>query len=279
MNKVVICLLFLSLLGLVSCQNKSDEHFGSFDNIKCDVFDENTPEYDEKIITLLDGEGNAVRDSVIKIEKKLHVFKPCKKYVYKTEFFDKDGRHLASGDILQMATGHKWELDAFQEEVLIRYQYTKEEENKIRKYFDRQGYPNGNWITETYTGVIENIEELWIHPFRANQYLLTEVAPFPMVKKPIREGKAWTSSLRILEGWGLWENSVGNKYYEVKEKTSLELPFSSEPVVCYEIEATASFPFGKSKLLFYYSEDYGFIKQVYQFYNGEKLKIQLVELN
>lgn len=135
-----------------------------------------------------------------------------------------------------------------------------------------------HWQKETKTGIQENVTTVWTHPFRSNQYVLTEVAPFPSVRLPLKVGNDWVSHLSIGEGWGPWENTTGYSQYEVVSKEEVFLKGLNTSLSCFKIKASEKFDFGTSYLTYYFSHKYGFVKESYQFYNGEKLTIELIDI-
>lgn len=273
---IIIISFFIVFTSLLSCKNK--EQTDTFPQIECDSIN-TLPKYDSKLVTLLDNDGKPIKDTIIeKIKKNLSIYIPCEKYVFKAKFYNQKGNLLSNSQVLLMSIGEKWEYDAMQDAAFMAYKYSVKEKKGITRYFEKKGYPLTGWWREEKTGLIENTEQVWLHPFRGNQYTLTEIAPFPSVKLPIAIGNKWYSSLRIEQGWGIWSNKTGNSSYEVVSKENLHLGFSKTKVSCYKIKAKSNFDFGTSYVTLYYSEKYGFIKEIYQFYNGEKLEFELIDI-
>lgn len=128
-----------------------------------------------------------------------------------------------------MATGKRWEWQPEkQDEITIQYEFDEEDIPWIKQHYVNKKFAvEGSFIPKQTTGIIENVREVWMHPFRSNQFNFTEVAAFPHVKFPLRKGATWTSNLQIGEGWGDWENSVINSNYEVTGKGMLKTKFKS----------------------------------------------------
>ena len=133
-------------------------------------------------------------------------------------------------------------------------------------------------MKEGITGVIENVEVVWMHPFRLNQYNFTEVAPFPEVKFPLKIGKAWTGNLNIQQGWGDWENTHGYFQYQITLKEDITTLFGKIEN-CWKIESKSKYEFGQSKLVYWFSEKFGFVKMDYINYGNQTLEIELEEVN
>src|SRR5699024_9124518 len=216
MNKIGFIILSAAIsCFFLSCHKNSDKKLGNFSIMACDSTSNTLPNYDKKVITFLDEQGNPVKDSIIKIDKNLTIYTPCRSFIYKTKFYGKDEELLANGKILVMPLCHRWKYDSTQDAVLIEHKYFSKQQEKTMAYFKKHKYPTWQWEKEAHTGIIENKKEVWTHPFRSNQYVLTEIAPFPTVKRPLKIGKAWQSSLKIGKNWGEWSHKKGQFNYKV----------------------------------------------------------------
>tara|TARA_B100000989_G_scaffold294298_1_gene273181 strand:- start:657 stop:1016 length:360 start_codon:yes stop_codon:yes gene_type:complete len=116
-----------------------------------------------------------------------------------------------------------------------------------------------------------------MHPFRANQYLFTEVAPFPEVKFPLKIDKSWSGYLRIGNGWGDWVNTSGNMTYHVESKEDYD---SKMGLIkdCWKIRSKAIYPFGVSYLDFLFNSEIGFVRMDYLNYEEQKLTFELIDM-
>lgn len=249
-----------------------------FSEIECSITE--MPKYDGRKVSLLDTNGVAYKDTIVgQIEKRRTVFKPCRSYTYKADYYNSEDKLITTSRIRMTASGKRWHLQAEkQDEIIIQYEYTDQDIKESLKYRLNKTLPNLVWQAEEITGIIENVEEVWMHPFRSNQFIFTEVAPFPMVRFPLEAGKEWTNQLSILEGWGDWENTVGNKSYKIIGQETIETTYG-QIKDCWKIESTSSFPFGQSKLDYWFDEELGFVKMNYQNYGNQSLDIELVEVN
>lgn len=266
--------IFLILL-LVGCKSKREIQFTE---VECSK--EEMPEYDGKKVSFLDENGIAFKDTIIeKIAKLRTIFKPCRDYIYRADFYDNEKNLITSTRIKMTATGKRWEFQPeLQDELVIQYEYSKEDKKKAAKYQLNKKLPDYRWVNETKTGIIENVEKIWMHPFRSNQFLFTEVAPFPEVKYPINVGKSWTRQLGIREGWGDWKNTSGNFTYEITSKESIEIKYGIIDD-CWKVESKSNYPFGKSIFDYWFNEKLGFVKMNYWNYGGQYLKIELEKVN
>ena len=136
--------------------------------------------------------------------------------------------------------------------------------------------PTKNWENQTGEGIIENIEQVWMHPIRINQYKFTQVAPFPSVHLPLKKGKKWSGSMTIFNGWGEWDGQTIERKYEITGETTYQL--GDFKLACWEIESVAKCSFGESKLTTLFNEEYGFVKMEYQNYENENLVFELINM-
>jgi hypothetical protein len=268
-------LSIILILLLISCVSKKETSFTEIECVK-----EEMPKFDGRKVSLLDENGVAFKDTIIeKIEKRRTVFKPCIDYIYRANFYDEKKNLITSTRIKMTATGKRWEFQPeIQDEVIIQYEYSKKDEERAAKYKLNKKLPNYGWMKETKTGIIENVEKIWMHPFRSNQFSFTEVAPFPEIKYPIEIGKSWTGQLRIQEGWGDWENTSGNFNYEITSKEPIEIKYGKIDK-CWKVKSKSNYPFGKSNFDYWFSENLGFVKMNYRNYGGQYLEIELEEMN
>lgn len=237
------------------------------------------PAFDEIKASLLNEKGKPYKDTIIEIiTKRRTVFKPCREYIFKATFLDSHEKLISESQIKMMASGRRWDIQPeLQDEVIIHYEYRQEDVEKINEYKINKTLSNTVWTKKNSTGIIENVKQIWMHPFRANQFIFTEVAPFPEVKLPLNVGKSWTGQLNIYKGWGDWNNSSGNFIYTVETKEDIQTRFG-QINNCWKIKSEATYPFGKSFLDFWFNEELGFVKMNYTNYGGQKLNIELIEV-
>ncbi|MDW3196109.1 MAG: hypothetical protein R8G66_27300 [Cytophagales bacterium] len=203
------------------------------------------------------------------------IFKPCRTFIYKARYWDHE-YNLLSDELIQVdVSGRGWEYQPDrQDEIVIQYQYETEDIGRLQSYSLNPDL--SYWTKKTTTGIIENEDRFWIHPFRSNQYDFTEVAPFPEVTFPLSIGKIWGGSLNIGEGWGVWGHSTVNHRYEVLAHEHVEIPFGV--MTAWEVSSIATAPYGTSFHNFWFHEDYGFVKMTVNNYANQTLQFQLIEV-
>jgi len=202
------------------------------------------------------------------------IFAADKSYVYQTLYTDSNGVTLSEELVTLHCTGESW---AAQPDVQTALLHQFEYDDKTAASW--QPHPlnpsmEQEWVSETTTGGFESPELLWMHPIRNNQYICTEVAPFPEVQFPLAEGNTWTNNLAILNGWGIWNNSIGDFSYTVNDRQTRAYSFGILENV-WRIDASAVYPFGTSFLSTYYHETYGFVELNYTNYANERLSFVL----
>jgi hypothetical protein len=278
-SKVFVYLLFCTFLFPIGCKkiSQSGQSKHTFSEVLCQP--DTLPQFDNIVVQIPVKNSNSHKDTIIgQIKKSRKVFKPCRKLTFRTFWKNKNGELITTGKIKMMATGKRWEYQPEkQDELVIQYEYSDSDIKSYRKNGLNKGLSDQSWSNQIIEGVIENVEEVWMHPFRFNQYNFTEVAPFPEVKFPLQIGKTWYGSLHIMEGWGDWENSRGSMEYEVLSRENVSIHYG-DLSDCWKIHAVAKYPFGTSTLTFWFHEDLGFVKKEYTNYGGQTLSILLEEV-
>ncbi|MEM6317009.1 MAG: hypothetical protein AAF960_05025 [Bacteroidota bacterium] len=269
-------IILFFLLFQLGCANMETNNY-QFQPLECNP--EEMPKWDGNKVTFLDDAGNPVKDTIIgRVEKRRTVFKPCREIIYQAEFKTAAGNLISKSRIKMMALGRRWQFQPEkQDEISIQYEFTQADFDRNQQHQLNRGMLTDKWTGTAKEGIIENVEEVWMHPFRSNQYNFTEVAPFPQVKFPLRIGKSWTSSLNIQEGWGDWANTRKYSEYEVTNKENLRIPFG--PISdCWKIKSKSRFELGESTFEYWFNEELGFVQMNYKNYGQQTLDIVLIEV-
>ena len=197
---------------------------------------------------------------------------PNREFVYDAIYTDNKNEILSSETITLIASGTIWEADVNQTLLTFYLNYNKEDSLKLAPY------PlNGrikNWFKTYQEGALEDSSRIWMHPIRQNQYLLTEIAPFPEVKFPLSTDKTWESTLWIYEAFGSFKGTV-NSSYKIEKIEARK--FNCGTYKCWKIIAKGLHDvLGENSVVFYFNEEIGFMEMNYQFFNGQKMTFTLV---
>jgi hypothetical protein len=274
--KIVVYIILIPVFILFGCKNPN-KNISNVLDITCTP--DLMPEFDISTGTFLDDNGKKQEIILEKTEKRRTVFKPCRQLIYRLIWKDSSGLELTNSMVKMMATGKRWTVQPEkQDEILTQFEYTERDFQKTKNHQLNKGLLGRIWINKQIEGIIENVEEIWMHPFRSNQYNFTEVAPFPMVKLPLSIGKTWADNLSLQDGWGDWCNSSGNMQYEVASNDTLQTKYGLIKN-CWKVNSSAEFDFGKSSLEFWFNEELGFVKKIYKNYGNQTLLVELEEVN
>lgn len=135
--------------------------------------------------------------------------------------------------------------------------------------------------TSSTTGVVDNKNNIWIHPIRDGFFRSLETCPFPYIKKPLKIGLKWKDKMLIGDhwcnkDWGEWKGDLLLKYkYKITNKKKVESGLGS--IECYIIESFAKSTIGITKLTSYFSEEYGFVRLEYELSTGIKINFWLID--
>jgi hypothetical protein len=269
---VVVLLILLN----ASCTTKKASEFYEHEKPACS--DSSMPEFDLEIVKIVSPDGVPLRDTIIsQTVKKRDVFKPCRQYIYSAVYTDGSGSLISRSRVWMMATGKRWEFQPEkQDEISIQYDSAGWNIASRSEYLvNKQMSNTARFASAEITGAIENEREIWMHPFRSNQFIFTEVAPFPSIELPLYVGRTWVNSLTIGNGWGDWQgHTISNEYVVVGQE---DMKGSSLNLVnCWRIKSTAVASFGNSTLDFLFHEQYGFVKMTYQNYKQQTLVFELI---
>lgn len=131
------------------------------------------------------------------------------------------------------------------------------------------------------TSLVENSNNIWLHPIRVGFFNSLETCPFPFVKNPLKIGSEWNDAMKIGQGWrnekwGVWEGSLILNYnYKITNKEILKTEIGE--IDCYIIESSASSSIGTTKLKSYFSEIYGFVRYEYELLNDLKVNLWIID--
>ncbi|MBI3136820.1 MAG: hypothetical protein HYZ14_19250 [Bacteroidetes bacterium] len=133
----------------------------------------------------------------------------------------------------------------------------------------------------SWSGVIENEKNVWMHPPRDFLFMILELNPFPFIQAPYEIGNTWTWSLQIGSQWGdkrwkTWRTGIKNKYlYEIVDKQTIETEIGE--LECFIIDGRAKSELGETRLRSYFNTEYGFVKLNYTNIDSSKINLELVK--
>ena len=273
-NLMRIKLTFIIIISLVilSCEKPKNKT----ELFTCGV--EPMPKYDYR--ATIEGEMTPEIDSILRIEKKRNVFEPCRIFEYRAKFYTEDGQLLSNEIIKVLSPGKRWEYQTEkQDKIVIKYNFNPDSINYINSFQLNKTRINPNWNDYVFTGIIENVEKIWTHPFRSNQYNFTQVAPFPQVELPLKIGNTWNDNkISLRNGFGDWDGMKVKSKFEVIELADIKTEYGVLKN-SWKIKAKSTFPLGESELIYWFNEKYGFVKLDYTNYGNQKLLIEMINVN
>lgn len=211
------------------------------------------------------------------------IWKPNLEFHYRALYLDADGDTITGETIVMIPTGEANPLQK-KMQTLAEYRYDYSHDDSVKLAADpihanafTKKYGTIIWRRSIKEGIKENEDELWMHPFRINQYVLTEVAPFPTARFPLTEGRSWKTLTFIGKGWGTFRGRTIDRF-TVKGKTTRQVGIG-QLAGCQLIEASSKHKkLGESQARFYFHPDYGFVEMDYHFYNGQRMIFSLEQV-
>jgi|SRR5690554_1934324 len=195
---------------------------------------------------------------------------------YSAHFADLDG-NVTYENIIFKSLGIIWEWDKSQTKCELIYTPTDSIINQLHNPLSKRGQEKNIQISiKSTTGYIDNDNSFWIHPFRENQYVYTEIAPFPSVYyNKLSVGSKWEEKLFILFGWGGFKGTVKKNYEVISQET---YNYQGETLEgCWLIQAQGKHnKLGTSTTTYLFHPKFGFLYIKYLIYNGIKMEFYLI---
>lgn len=276
-------LLFLCLLNLFcACQAPSSVNDHSPSQVIDTLFDYK-PLYKENIV-----DGKTIIDTTYQaIKKERRIFRKGRTYTYKATYLSPNKDTLSIEKVEMISTGKRIKIDwmetqpkhQIQDQIFYHFYWTQEDSAKfVNNPTINSQYPYANlWQKNIEQGIIENEEQVWIHPPRFNQYRFTQVCPYPEVQRPLYVDKEWFGGLQMYDGQGDWDYAQIKQRYKVIRHETLKLPFT-KPSQCWLIQSESKFHLGHCFLDYYFHQEYGFVKMTYKNYINEILILELIDV-
>lgn len=174
------------------------------------------------------------------------------------------------------------------EKVYISVMEGLEPMNRFLPNYNQTILSYSYWTNKTmaqfgsHSGVIENENNVWMHPPRDKYFKILELNPFPYIKSPYKVGNSWEWSLQIGDNWSderwkSWNGLITNKYnYKIVDRQMVETALGK--LKCYIIEAEANSEIGTTKLISYFNKEYGFVKLHYQNIDGTQTNLDILKV-
>ena len=173
-----------------------------------------------------------------------------------------------------------WELSSGMEDSLVikNIKYIVAKRNFFNRTNKFQTEVNIIFSTDlanipSWTGIVENSKNLWIHPPRGYFFNILELCPFPFIKYPITINHEWNDKFSVGDWWGDkgWAEWTGrlllNIHYKIVEQENVL--FKEQELLCHVVESYAKSSLGTTSLKSYYHEDFGFVKLIYKAFDYE----------
>ena len=128
------------------------------------------------------------------------------------------------------------------------------------------------------TGVIENKDNLWLHPPRTGWFKNLALCPFPYVKLPLNEGDIWEDVNVLGEQWllGSGKNTLRcNMQYEVVNMKTDQIEIATDYWI---IRSTMTSEIGGTSATFHFNVNQGFILMEFQTIEGETISFKLKDI-
>ncbi len=214
----------------------------------------------------------------------LQIWNASKKYIYDAFYIDSIGDTITKEQIIiqPIRKMHKYKIA--EDQIVLKYIYNYSEADSARL---APNPVNGNewtqqngsmkWLKTVREGAIETNGSVWLHPFRMNQYVLTEIAPFPGVRFPLHINKKWDMTLTVFRGWGIFKGKHKQTMIVTDKKDyTLQIGQMNNCWVIFGLSTHKNL--GTSQVEYIYHEQYGFLSMQYKFYNGQRITFILSEL-
>lgn len=142
---------------------------------------------------------------------------------------------------------------------------------------------DGNYKALSWSGIVENERNLWMHPNRSCLFRVLELNPFPYIQYPVKKGKSWKWKLTIGSQWGdsrwkEWEETIVNRYKYKITDLHCEVKTLMGTMSCVKTESVARSRIGKTFLTSYYNDQYGFVRMENTNIDGSRIVVDLVEV-
>jgi hypothetical protein len=174
-----------------------------------------------------------------------------REYNYIGLYIDSSGEIITSERITLQPSGEIWEADSRQTLMNFTLDSISAKWEKFPE-IQLNGKPR-TWTTTYKEGVLQTPDKIWMHPIRKNQYILTELAPFPEIIFPVRKDTTWKETLFIYETFGTFKGTVESTYAISGEEMR---SYAFGKLKCWKIIATGIHDtLGINSVIYYFNPD------------------------
>jgi hypothetical protein len=191
------------------------------------------------------------------------IFTQKKEFIYLVQYHQKELNLTTHEEVTLSITGNTWKSSADQKEAVWKYRTKSETQYLFKNQFSL------GWLSSDTTGILENDDRIYLHPPRHNQYLLTEIAPFPDFRIKKEVGEQYSSITFIGKGFGQWEGKKVKCTYSV---SSMDKGIED---IIWKINANSEVEGKTNNCEFIVSNKRGFVSISYSFYNGDSMTMKL----
>ena len=220
--------------------------------------------------------------NLIAHHKNLRIFKKGRTVLYSAIRINAAGDTLANTTINMIPDGTGWGDEAAEDQSQVIYVYDSTPQDSIDHFLEVELTVGKKfWNSIDTTGVVETKEEVWIHPFRNNEFFKTEIAPFPEVYFPLTDSlmQKKISRTHIIKNWGLYTNTETKLNYRYIGKENKSYPGTGQ-IDCHKLFGTAvNSRHGESTLEYYFHEEYGFTEMNYLTYDGDVIQFKIIDID
>ena len=220
-------------------------------------------------------------ETLIQHHKNLTVFNQSKKISYSALRITAKGDTVANTKVHMFPGGTGWGSPTASSQSEVVYIYESTPQDSIEHIQElRDIVEERFWNCIDTTGVIENEKEVWMHPFRNNEFFKTEIAPFPVVHYPINHETMLKarSKIVIMRNWGTYSPTMTEQKYFYIGKENRDYNFEQN-VTCHKFEAYGhNSVHGISYLEYYFHPEHGFTEMNYLTYDGDRIEFQITAI-
>jgi len=211
----------------------------------------------------------------------MKIFDSTRTYIYNATFIDKNSDILTQEKIILQPLGIPWEYQKTQTKYKVTYYPTDSVVSNMRspKSKKKKKWEGIRVSRKVTSGAIEDSLKIWMHPFRSNQYMYTEICAFPYIElDKLNIGEKWNGGkLFILTGWGKFKGKLTQTYLVEKQ---VDYEFQNTQLTdCWQIVGTGNHnKLGESSVRYIYHKEYGFLEFKYDFFDGTHITFKLMKI-